>query len=130
MEVKMLDRLFGRKAELPEQPDVITLRQAAALLGMSREGVRKLIKQDMIRGENRQGRWIADRASVIAYNERRPAAIRERAQSRRLWAKAQRQKLAAKKRAQWGAARAEPLRDADGNRVRVVFDDDGNVVRR
>jgi hypothetical protein len=127
----MLKRLFNRnRPEQPEQPDVMTARQAAAFLKMSRQGVHKLIKSGQIRGENRGGRWVAFRDSVLEYDTQRPAAERARTQNRRVWSKIQRQKLAAKKRAQWGASREEPLHDADGNRVRVLFDADGNVIRR
>jgi excisionase family DNA binding protein len=133
MEVRgnMLNRLFNRNRPEPtSQPDLMTLRQAAALLGVSREWVRILVKRKEIRGENRHGRWVVFQEDVITYEEQHPFAKQQRSQSKRLWAKAQNQKLLDKQRAKMGASSGPPLFDADGNRVRILRDEDGNVIRK
>jgi excisionase family DNA binding protein len=127
----MLDLLFSRNRPEPtSQPDLITIRQAATLLGCSREWVRKLVKRKEIRGENRHGRWVVFQEDLIAYEEQHPIAKQQRSQSKRLWAKTQNQKLWNKRRAEMGASSGPPLFDAEGNRVRVLFDSEGNVIRR
>jgi hypothetical protein len=66
----------GFQAGASSVADEITLRAAADLLGLSPERVRQLVHADEIAAkQERTGhrRWHADRASVIAYRERRSA---------------------------------------------------------
>ena len=108
----MLDRLFNRnRPEQISQPDLMTLRQAAALLGCSREWVRKLVKRKEIRGENIHGRWVLFQEDVIAYAERHPIEKQKRSQSKRLWAAIQNRN-----------ARDRRIREAENKRVREVIE--------